>query len=156
MQVSGSPRKTIYLALLAIQVLGVIVFVWQELPAFTQILLNPGRQLSSDTHSDLVAVAVLSVMQVAYWYRLSSVPVPLQRTNPFLNHLFLFLGRLSFVFGSALFSVVLFRHVPELGGEADRLLIMRRGLILIASLFALFCASLEVERVGLSFADHNT
>ncbi|MDR6661233.1 hypothetical protein J2W51_003819 [Tardiphaga robiniae] len=74
MQVSGSPRKTTYLALLAIQVLGVIVFVWQELPAFTQILLNPRQQLSSDTHSDLVAVAVLSVMQVAYWYRLSSVP----------------------------------------------------------------------------------
>jgi hypothetical protein len=154
MQVSGSPRKTTYLALLAIQVLGVIVFVWQELPAFTQILLNPGHQLSSDTHSDLVAVAVLSVMQVAYWYRLSSMPVPLQRKNPFLNHLFLFLGRLSFVFGSALFSVVLFRHVPELGGEADRLLIVRRGLILIASLFTLFCASLEVERVGLAFADH--
>lgn len=156
MQVSGSSRKAIYLALLAIQVLGVIVFVWQKLPAFTQILLNPGQQLSSDKHSDLVAVAVLSVMQVAYWYRLSSVPLPLQRESPFPNHFFLFLGRLSFVFGSALFSVVLFRHVPELGGEADRLLIVKRGLILIASLFALFCASLEVERVGLAFAGHKT
>jgi hypothetical protein len=89
-------------------------------------------------------------MQVAYWYRLSRVPVPLQRESPVLNHLFFFLGRLSFVFGSALFSVVLFRHVPELGREADRLLITRRGLIFLASLFALFCASLEVERVGLA------
>jgi hypothetical protein len=152
MQVSKSPRKTRYLALLAIQVLGVVVFIWQQLPAFTQVLLNPGRQLSSETYSELVMVAVLSVMQVAYWYRLWSVPVPLRRGNPFLNHLFLFLGRLTFVFGSALFSVVLFRHVPELGGEADRLLIVSRGLILVASLFALFCASLEVERVGLAFA----
>jgi hypothetical protein len=77
---------------------------------------------------------------------------PIAAGKPFLNHLFLFLGRLTFVFGSALFSVVLFRHVPELGGEADRLLIVSRGLILVAWLFALFCASLEVERVGLAFA----
>lgn len=119
MQVGESPSKAIYLALLAIQVLGVIVFVWQELPAFTQVLDNPGRQLSSETYSEVAAVAILSVMQVAYWYRLSCVPVPLQRESPVLNHLFLFLGRLSFVFGSALFSVVLFRHVPELGREAD-------------------------------------
>lgn len=129
-----------------------IGFVWQELPAFTQILLNPGQQLSSETHSDAVAVAVLSVMQIAYWYRLSYIPIPFHRSNSFLSHLFLFLGRLSFVFGSALFSVVLFRHAPELNGEADKFLIARRGLILIASLFALFCASLEVERVGLAFA----
>jgi hypothetical protein len=59
---------------------------------------------------------------------------------------------LSFVFGSALFSVVLFRHVPELTREADILLTVRRGLLLVASLFALFCASLEVERVGIAFA----
>lgn len=156
MQVSETPRKAPYLSLLAIQVSGVIVFVWQELPAFIHIILNPGRQLSSETYSELVAVVVLSVMQIAYWFRLSSVPIPLQREIPFLNHLFLFLGRLSFVFGSALFSVVLFSHVPELGREADTLLLVRRGLILLASLFALFCASLEVERVGLAFAGQNT
>jgi hypothetical protein len=142
----------IYLVLVAIQVLGVILFVWQELPAFTHVVLYPGLQLSTEAHSDLTAGIVLSVMQIAYWYRYLSIPAPTQRANAFLSHLFLFIGRLSFVFGSALFSVVLFRHVPELTREADILLTVRRGLILVASLFALFCASLEVERVGIAFA----
>lgn len=142
----------IYLTLLAIQVVGVIVFVWQELPAFRQVVLYPGQQLSPETHSDWMAVVILSIMQIAYWYRLCCVPVAPQRANVVLSHLFLFSGRLSFVFGSALFSVVLFRHVPELTRQADVLLIVKRGLILVASLFALFCASLEVERFGAAFA----
>jgi hypothetical protein len=145
-------KAIIYLMLLAVQVLGGIIFVRQELPAFTHVVLHPGQQLSSETHSDLMAAVVLSGMQIAYWYRLSCVGVPTLRANAFLSHVFLFLGRLSFVFGSALFSVVLFRHVPELTGDADIMLIAKRGLILIASLFALFCASLEVERVGIAFA----
>ncbi|MDB5503895.1 MAG: hypothetical protein JWR89_3797 [Tardiphaga sp.] len=144
-------KSAVYLILLAIQVLGVIVFVWQELPAFTHVLLYPGLQVSSETHSELVVALVLFTMQIAYWVRLRYVPVPALLANAFLSHLFLFLGRLSFVFGSALFSVVLFRHVPEITGEADVLLIVRRGLILVASLFALFCASLEIERVGVAF-----
>ncbi|MDB5617245.1 hypothetical protein [Tardiphaga sp.] len=133
-----------------------IAFVWQALPAFTQIVVDPGRQLPPENRSDVMAGVVMFVMQIAYWYRLSCISVPLFRENPFLSHLFLFVGRLSFVFGSALFSVVLFRHVPELKGEADVVLIVRRGLILFASLFALFCASLEVERVGLAFASRRS
>jgi hypothetical protein len=145
-------KPTFYVVLVAIQVLGVILFVWQELPAFTHVVLYPGLQLSTETHSDLTAAIVLFAMQIAYWYRFLCVPVPTQRANAYLSHLFLFLGRLSFVFGSALFSVVLFRHVPELTRDADLLLIVRRGLILIASLFALFCASLKAERVDIAFA----
>lgn len=145
-------KAVIYLMLLAIQVLGGIIFVCQELPAFTHVVLHPGQQLSPDMHSDLMAAIVLSGMQIAYWYRLSCVPVPTLRSNVFLSHALLFLGRLSFVFGSALFSVVLFRHVPELTDDADILLMAKRGPLLVASLFALFCASLEVERVGNAFA----
>jgi hypothetical protein len=65
--------------------------------------------------------------------------------------MFLFLGRLSFIFGSALFSVVVFRHLPDLGPEANVQLIVRRGLIFVTCLFALFCTSLEVERLGQAF-----
>ena len=71
-----------------------------------------------------------------------------------LNHAFLFLGRLSFIFGSALFALAAFRHLPELGRETDILLAARRGVVLIACLFALFCASLEVERLGQAFEGH--
>jgi hypothetical protein len=145
------PRTAIYLLLLSIQIVGAIAFVWQQLPEFTQVLTNPGEQLPKDVSSDLMTAGILFVMQVSFWVRLLRVPIPFRYSNLFLNHLFLFLGRLSFIFGSALFSVVVFRHVPELGRDTDLLLMARRGFLFVGCLFALFCTSLEVERLGQAF-----
>ena len=75
---------------------------------------------------------------------------PATASEPVLNHLFLFLGRLSFIFGGALFSVVAFRHLPVLDRSADIPLLVRRGLLLTCELFALF-VTLEVERLGQAF-----
>jgi hypothetical protein len=150
MDSNGRGTKT-YFFLLAIQLCGMIFFVWQEMPEFGQFLTNPGVQLPKDTYSDLLRVGVFTVMQTAFWIRLYRVPIPHPRPNLFLNHLFLFLGRLSFIFGGALFSVVVFRHVPELGAEASILLMAQRGTIFVACLFALFCTSLELERLGQAF-----
>lgn len=90
-------------------------------------------------------------MQISFWYRQRFIPIPLRRPNVFLNLVFLFFGRLVFIFGSALFSVVVFRHLPELGSETDIILAIQSGVILVGCLFALFCTTLEVERLGLAF-----
>jgi hypothetical protein len=148
------PKTAIYLSLLAIQIAGALVFVWQQLPEFRQVVTSPGEQLPKDASSDLMMAAILLVMQAAFWIRLLRIPIPFRRPNVFLNHLFLFFGRLSFIFGSALFSVVVFRHLPELGRDTDFLLMARRGLLFVGCLFALFCTSLEVERLGQAFADN--
>jgi hypothetical protein len=145
------PQTALYLLLLAIQISGAIAFVWQELPDFRHVLRSPGAQLSKDAASDLMTAGILFVMQASFWFRLLRIPIPFRRSNIFLNHLFLFLGRLSFIFGSALFSVVVFRHLPELGRDTDVLLMARRGLLFVGCLFALFCTSLEVERLGRAF-----
>jgi len=145
-----------YLFALAIQISGAILFVWQQLPQFRQIAVNPGQQLAHDTFSDVMTVGVLLVMQISLWSRLLYIPIPFRRPNMILNHVFLFLGRLSFIFGSALFAVVVFRHLPELGRETDVFLAARRGIILVGCLFALFCTSLEVERLGLAFERNPT
>jgi hypothetical protein len=148
---TNDPHPKTYLFLLAIQILGALLFIWQQLPEFRQVAVNPGEQLPYDGFSDLFAVGVLCAMQIAFWCRLLHIPIPFRRPNMILNHVLLFLGRLSFIFGSALFSVVVFRHLPELGRETDILLAARRGVILIGCLFALFCTSLEVERLGQAF-----
>jgi hypothetical protein len=145
------PKAVTYLLVLAIQISGAILFVWQQLPEFRQIAANPGEQLAPDTFADLMTVGVLFVMQISFWCRLLYIPIPFRRPNMILNHFLLFLGRLSFIFGSALFAVVVFRHLPELGRETDIFLAARRGMILVGCLFALFCASLEVERLGQAF-----
>ncbi len=147
-----SPQTALYLLLLAIQIVGAIAFVWQELPGFRQVLTHPGEQLARDAPSDLMTAGILFAMQVSFWVRLLRIPIPFRRSNLFLNHVLLFLGRLSFIFGSALFSVVVFRHLPELGWETDLLLMARRGFLFVGCLFALFCTSLEVERLGRAFA----
>jgi hypothetical protein len=146
-----TPKNVAYLLLLATQIFGAVIFIWQELPEFEQLLHSPGEQLRKDIHSDLVIVGVFCVMQVSFWYRVLYLPIPFRRANLFLNHLFLFFGRLSFVFGGALFAVVVFRHLPNLGQDADVLQATVRGMIFVGCLFALFCTSLEVERLGQAF-----
>ena len=91
------------------------------------------------------------MMQISFWYRVLHVPIPFRRPNIFLSHLFLFLGRLSFIFCGSLFAVVVFRHLPKMGRDADVLLATERGIIFFGCLFALFYTGLEVERLGHAF-----
>jgi hypothetical protein len=144
-------RNLTYLLLLATQVAGTIIFVWQELPAFERMLLNPGEQLQKDIYSDVITFGIFCMMQIAYWCRVLYVPISFRRPNLFLNHVFLFLGRLSFIFGGSLFAVVVFRHLPRLEPDFDVLLATERGIVFIGCLFALFCTSLEVERLAQAF-----
>jgi hypothetical protein len=140
--------RTIYLALLAVQIIGAIFLIATVLPDFRQLALYPGEQLPYLRGDDFAVIAALVIMQAAYWVRLQRVPIPYQGSSVILSHIFLFLGRLSFIFGGALFAVVFFRHLPELGPSADALLMARRGLLLAGMLFALFCFTLELERLG--------
>jgi hypothetical protein len=146
MKANNEQRKASpYLLLLAVQILGAITLTWQVLPEFRQLAINPGDQLPRDGFSDIVSVGVLCVMQIAFWCRVLFVPIPFRRPRAILNHVFLFLGKLSFIFGSAFF---VFRHLPKLDRCADFLLAATRGMMVIGCLFALFCTSLEVERLG--------
>jgi hypothetical protein len=141
----------VYLLLLGTQVAGTIIFVWQELPSFEHLLLKPGEQLQKDIYSDVIAFGIFCMMQIAYWLRVLYVPIPFRRPNLFLNHVGLFCGRLSFIFGGSLFAVVVFRHLPRLEPDLDVFLVIERGIVFIGCLFALFCTGLEVERLAQSF-----
>ena len=151
---NSSRGAAAYVSLLAVQIAGALVLVWKELPAFNQLLSNPGRQLPFLPYDDLTTAGILLVMQFAYWFRLRCVPIPFHGSYLVLSHLFLFLGRLSFIFGGALFSVVFFRHLPALANDADVLLMMGRGLLLGGALFALFCLALEHEGLGHALEAH--
>jgi hypothetical protein len=152
----NEPSKTkLYLLLLAIQIAGALTFICRELPEFKQMLVSPGKQLPRDAVDDLTAIGIVFLMQIAFWCRQWYAPIPVRRPNVFISHVFLFLGRLSFIFGGTFFSVTVFRHLPEFGRETDVALVAWRGAILIASLFALFCTSRELERLGQAFDSHS-
>jgi hypothetical protein len=143
----------IYSLLFAIQLSGAVSLIRDLLPSFREVLLNPGQQPSSSPFDDYAMLAVLLSMQAAYWYRVLRVPIPYRGQRVVLSHIFLFLGRLSFIFGASLFSVVAFRHLPKLGPDFDISVGAHRGISFGASLFALFCLTLEFERLGNAVAD---
>jgi hypothetical protein len=140
--------RTIYLLLLLIQLTGALFIVLDGLPEFRHLVAHPGEQLTYARYDNPATPIMIIAMQAAYWYRLKCLPLPSRRSNTILSHLFLFLGRLTFIFGGSLFAVVFFRHLPEIHQGADIWLMFRRGLQLAASLFALFCVTLELERLG--------
>jgi len=140
--------RALYFLLLLGQLTGALFIILDGLPEFRHLVVHPGEQLPFEPFDNLAAPIMVVMMQIAYWYRLRRVPLPPQRSNPILSHLFLFLGRLAFIFGGSLFVVVFFRHLPEINHGADLWLMSRRGLQLLASLFALFCVTLELERLG--------
>jgi|SRR5947207_8465638 len=148
-----SPSAVAYLLLLAVQVFGAIFIVWNVLPAFGQLAFNPGQQLRNVPLENYGVVASVLLMQGTYWYRLLCIKIPFHGPNVFLSHASLFLGRLTFVFGGSLFGLVFFRHIPELGPQFDLFVLVRRGLLLGVSLFALFCFTLELERLGRALAN---
>jgi hypothetical protein len=138
----------VYLLLLAVQMVGAIFIMCSGVPVLRQLLLNPGDQPPYIPDELSSTIGAVIVMQAAYWYGLSRIPIPFQGASLVVNHLLLFLGRLSFIFGGTLFSVVFFRHLPELDQGINVLLTAKRGLEFVGSLFALFCLTLELERLG--------
>ena len=140
--------SAVYLLLLSVQLTGVLFIILSGLPEFRQLMAHPGEQLPYAPYHNPATIFMVIAMQAAYWYRLRCVSIPSQGSNTILSHLLLFLGRLTFIFGGSLFAVVFFRHLPEIDQGADTWLMLRRGLQLAASLFALFCATLELERLG--------
>ncbi|WP_141105718.1 hypothetical protein [Rhizobium sp. R693] len=100
----------------------------------------------------MVAVIALSVtlVQGAHWYRVFKVPLPVRDTHVVSGQLVLFVSRLAFIIASALFSLVLFRHLPEIDFGLHGNGFVWRGLLLLAVLFSVFCFTTELERLGLA------
>lgn len=145
------PELALYLFLCFVQIAGAGLLVVYGLPMFNALSQRLGEQLPGESYATALIAAIVVSMQTAYWVRIKYLIVPIVGNSKMLNHVFLFLGRLSFLFGSAVFSLVFFRHLPEMSGHLDVALLFKRGLVFTAALFALFCLSLEIERLGHAF-----
>ena len=67
MNATNEPRKSaLYPLLLAIQILGTITFIWQAMPEFRQLAVNPGEQLPRDGWSDLLSPSASMRGQIAF------------------------------------------------------------------------------------------
>jgi hypothetical protein len=92
-------------------------------------------------------IGAICAFQGAYWYRIKNISIPPWRSVVF-SHILGFTSRLSFIFGGALFSLYFLRHVPGLSSSEGAFVLVPRIAILLASLFCLYCYSLELERLA--------
>jgi hypothetical protein len=99
----------VYCLLSVVQLFGARFVIGEGVPALTELSLHLGEQPKSIPYDNYTTICVLCLMQAAYWYRFEYIKIPFRAPSVILNHLFLFFGRLSVIFGGALFSVVVFR-----------------------------------------------
>lgn len=135
-----------YALLLAAQTACAAVMLANIHAGFRILIENIGTPNAPAPFGVLVLLIAAALGQVCYWYRLRNVPIPTHYRNVALGHVLAFASRLGFIFGGALFSVYFLRHAPELA--LSPLDIVWRGALLIAVLFALYCYTLELERLG--------
>jgi len=141
-------KRARFWLLLAVQTVSVLLLLWSATPIYRTILAAPGQKLEVMPGSPVVIVLSLVAFHGAYWYRLVRVPIVIGRHGMLLSHLAVFLGRLSFIFGGALFALVIYRHLPDLSQAVDPIQLVSRMLAMLAIQFSLFCYTLELERVG--------
>jgi hypothetical protein len=135
-----------YALLLAAQTACAGVVLANIHSAFRILIENIGTPNSAPATTLLPILAAAALGQICYWYRLRKVPIPTGYRNIALGHLLAFASRLGFIFGGALFSLYFLRHAPMLTLAPFDL--AWRGGLLIAVLFALYCYTLELERLG--------
>ncbi len=135
-------RIWLYSLLLLVQTGGLAIILWQGTPFYRRILQG-SEGLSAGSRELILATLAIGLMQGAYWLRTAIIPSLTLSPNVFLRHIVLFVGRLSFIFGAALFTAVMYLRFPELERSIPR------AAVLLAVLFSMFCYSLELEWLAL-------
>jgi hypothetical protein len=117
---------------------GALLMLWNGVPMYRKFLSgdpDPGHR------SILWALAVLALVQPAFW-TIRRIRPPVPGDHLVAGHVVLFLGRMTFVFVSGVFSAVFYSRMGTMQVTPGR-----TGL-LVAVLFSMFCVTQEVDRLG--------
>jgi hypothetical protein len=137
-----------YALLFALQAIGSVCLLFQCVPIYSRLLDEPGNLHDFDLYTLTVTLLGIGLIQWAYWYRVFNVALPINTQRVVIGHIILFTSRLGFIVASSLFSVVLFRHMPQIEFAAYWPSFLWRGALLLAVLFSLYCFTTELERLG--------
>ena len=149
-----SAKRHAYALLIVMETLAALVILTGVIPIYGAILAAPGHPLTALPQSPVLLVAAVALFQCVYWFRILRVPVAVRRHSLVLSHLTLFASRLSFVFGTALFVLIIVRHIPALQTQSKALpsatILVARAVGVLVIMFSLYCYSTELERLGLA------
>ena len=137
-----------YTLLLIVQTACALVILFYIHATFRILVEHIGEQQPLPT-SILIQVVVAALLgQCCYWLRLYRLPIPKGFRSPPLGHALAFAARLGAIGGGALASIYFLRHLPELTKLADGFTLFWRSGVLLAIVFALYCYTLELERLA--------
>ncbi|CAD5267540.1 conserved membrane hypothetical protein [Bosea sp. 62] len=137
-----------YTLLLLVQTACALVILFYIHAIFRILVEHIGEQQALPT-SILIRVVVAALLgQCCYWARLYRLPLPQGFRSLALGHLLAFAARLGAIVGGALASIYFLRHLPELTRLSDNFTLIWRSALLLAIVFALYCYTLELERLA--------
>jgi hypothetical protein len=151
MTTNAAHRKSrTYALLLFMQTLAALIILAGTIPIYEAIFAAPGQQLSKLPQSPVLLIAAVVLFHCTYWFRLLRVPISVRGQSLILSHFVLFAGRLTFVFGTAFFTLIVLRHFPELAEVPSPFRLITRTTAMLTILFSLYCYSSELERLGIA------
>lgn len=137
-----------YTLLLIVQTACALVILFHIHVAFRVLVAHIGEQQTLPTEI-LAQICVAALLgQLCYWSRLYGLPVPKGFRSLALGHALAFAARLGAIVGGALASIYFLRHLPELTRLSDSFTLIWRSGLLLAIVFALYCYTLELERLA--------
>ena len=144
---TARPRSA-YGILLLLQTICAALLLFYIHMAFRIVTEKPGELHSLPAPILLQVVIAILIGQGCYWTRLRHVPLPDGIYSPVLGHLLAFAGRLTSIFGGALFSIYFLRQLPAIQQLSLGAGLLWRCLLVFTILFAIYCYTLELERLG--------
>lgn len=133
----------LYFSLIATQTLGIAIILVNILPLYRMMTLD-FRNFTPDDRPWWAYTGVIVVL-AAYSLRVRLQP-PLPRTeSTLLGHLLLFIAKMFFVVATAGFATMFLNRIEDLR-EIDYP--VWRALLVLMIFFAMFCWTLELERLG--------
>lgn len=142
-----------YLILLAGQTAAAFALFVIVFPLFRQVVTHLGEQQEISFSQQILIMAFATVLNGLYWIRLKWVAIVAPFHSVFAAHLCSFASRVSFFFGSALFSALFFRHLPEIEALLPVGQTLIRTMYVVVVLFGLYCYSRELDRLAKALED---
>ena len=140
---SSKRARWLYPLLFAAQTIGAVILLWYAVPHYQQVLADPGGH-EARPETLIWSLSAVALMQAGYWIRHRLRPPLPQVRNAFVAYIILFVARMSFVLATSIFGFVFITRKPEFQ------IPIFRYVVTIAGLFALFCYTQELEKLGKS------
>lgn len=138
-----------YLLLFGLQLAGALTCLFCLLPVHRVVMRDLSKQ-GCDPTAAWYQLAVIVLIQTGYWLRVRLNPAMPRWRNIVASHLSTFCSRLSFVLVSTVFSFYMVNNFDKVQVPFFRVVLT------LATLFSMFCWSLELEHLGRSLKAPDT